>query len=119
VDVAGELAAAFRDRMTVAPILQQLHQQGLKGRKGGAGFYVYEGKRERLNAALNLPGGKSLSRDAIQKRLMGVMIAEAKRCLDEKVVTAEDDIDVGMIFGLGFPPFRGGLVKYARDAGIW
>jgi len=119
VDVAGELAAAFRDRMTVAPILQQLNQRGLKGRKGGAGFYVYEGRRERLNRTLNLPGGKSMSADAIQKRLMGVMIAEAKRCLDENVVASEDDIDVGMIFGTGFPPFRGGLVKWARDAGVW
>ena len=47
------------------------------------------------------------------------MIAEAKRCLEEKVVASEDDIDTGMIFGTGFPPFRGGLVKYARDSGLW
>ena len=47
------------------------------------------------------------------------MIAEAKDCLDEKVVESEGDIDAGMIFGTGFPPFRGGLVKYARDSGLW
>jgi len=57
--------------------------------------------------------------EEIQKRLLGVMIQEAKLCLSEGVVAAEDDIDVGMIFGTGFPPFRGGLVKYARDAGLW
>jgi len=47
------------------------------------------------------------------------MIAEAKRCFNEQVVETEDDIDAGMIFGTGFPPFRGGLVKYARNAGLW
>ena len=43
-DVAHELAEAFKERMTVAPALQQVHEQGLKGRKGGAGFYIYKGK---------------------------------------------------------------------------
>jgi 3-hydroxyacyl-CoA dehydrogenase/enoyl-CoA hydratase/3-hydroxybutyryl-CoA epimerase len=115
-DVARELAEAFKDRMTVAPILQQLHEQGLKGRKGGKGFYIYEGKKERVNSQF---GGRSQLAEVIQKRLMGVMIAEAKRCLDERVIETEDDIDAGMIFGTGFPPFRGGLVKYAWDSGLW
>ena len=118
-DVARELAAAFSDRMSVAPILQRVADQGLKGRKGGRGFYVYDGTKERLNSELKLVGTKMMSAAAIQSRLLGVMIAEAKRCLAEEVVATEDDIDVGMIFGTGFPPFRGGLVKYARDSGLW
>jgi 3-hydroxyacyl-CoA dehydrogenase/enoyl-CoA hydratase/3-hydroxybutyryl-CoA epimerase len=118
-DVARELAEAFHDRMTVAPILRQVHERGLKGRKSGAGFYIYKGKKERLNSGLKLPSGKTLGSGEIQSRLLGVMINEAKRCLSEGVVTSEDDIDVGMIFGTGFPPFRGGLVKYARDTGKW
>jgi 3-hydroxyacyl-CoA dehydrogenase / enoyl-CoA hydratase / 3-hydroxybutyryl-CoA epimerase len=116
-DVARELADAFKERMTVAPILQQLHELGLKGRKGGAGFYVYSGKKEQVNPKFS--GGKSVSAADVQHRLLHVMIAEAKRCLDEKVVETEDDVDVGMIFGTGFPPFRGGLVKWARDTGVW
>jgi len=39
--------------------------------------------------------------------------------MQEGVVSSEDDIDAGMIFGTGFPPFRGGLVKYARDNALW
>ena len=105
--------------MIVAPILCQVYERGLKGRKSGTGFYTYKGKKERLNAGLKLPSGKTLSPAEIQARLLGVMISEAKRCLSEGVVASEDDIDVGMIFGTGFPPFRGGLVKYARDAGKW
>jgi 3-hydroxyacyl-CoA dehydrogenase/enoyl-CoA hydratase/3-hydroxybutyryl-CoA epimerase len=129
-DVATELGEAFKDRMAVARILRQLHEQGLKGRKGGVGFYVYKKKKEeRVNQRL----AKAIRRDVesreakkversardIQRRLLGVMIEEAKRCLSEGVVASEDDIDAGMIFGTGFPPFRGGLVVYARDVGLW
>jgi 3-hydroxyacyl-CoA dehydrogenase/enoyl-CoA hydratase/3-hydroxybutyryl-CoA epimerase len=129
-DVAAELGEAFKDRMAVARALRQVHEQGLKGRKGGVGFYVYKkGKEEKVNRRL----AKAIRRDAesrngrkeprsardIQRRLLVVMIEEAKRCLSEGVVASEDDIDAGMIFGTGFPPFRGGLVVYAREVGMW
>jgi 3-hydroxyacyl-CoA dehydrogenase/enoyl-CoA hydratase/3-hydroxybutyryl-CoA epimerase len=129
-DVAAELGEAFKERMAVARILRQVHEQGLKGRKGGVGFYVYKKKKaERVNRRL----AKVIRRDTesrnarkeprsardIQRRLLGVMIQEARLCLSEGVVASEDDIDAGMIFGTGFPPFRGGLVRYARDVGLW
>ena len=129
-DVAAELGEAYKDRMAVARVLRQVHEQGLKGRKGGVGFYVYKKKKEeRVNRKLarairrdvesrNAKKEERSARD-IQRRLLGVMIEEAKRCLSEGVVTLEDDIDAGMIFGTGFPPFRGGLVVYARDVGLW
>ena len=47
-----------------------------------------------------------------------IMINEAARCLEEGVVEAPGDIDVGMIFGTGFPPFRGGLLRYADHIGV-
>ena len=119
-DVACELAEAFQGRMTVAPILKQVHEQGLKGRKGGVGFYVYGRKRERVNRRVVKAARQQLrSPQDVQRRLLAVMIQEARLCLSEGVVASEDDIDVGMIFGTGFPPFRGGLVKYARDSGMW
>ncbi len=119
LNVARELAAAYSDRMTVAPILEQMHAAGLKGRKGGAGFYLYEGKRERVNPRLPLPKPTLRSRGEIQERLMKAMLAEAKLCLEDGIVAAEDDIDVATVFGCGFPAFRGGLVKWARDIGAW
>jgi 3-hydroxyacyl-CoA dehydrogenase/enoyl-CoA hydratase/3-hydroxybutyryl-CoA epimerase len=115
-DVARELAVAFSGRMSVAPVLQKIHDAGLKGRKGGKGFYVYAGKKERVNREFR---GEERPATEIQHRLLEVMINEAKRCLSEGVVASEDDIDAGMIFGTGFPPFRGGLVQYARDSGLW
>jgi 3-hydroxyacyl-CoA dehydrogenase/enoyl-CoA hydratase/3-hydroxybutyryl-CoA epimerase len=119
-DVARELAEAFRDRMAVAPVLRQVFEQGLKGRKGGAGFYVYKGRQQRVNPKLPSAARREpRTPGEIQRRLMNAMLAEAKLCMKEKIVAAEDDIDVAVIFGLGFPPFRGGLVKWAKDAGLW
>ncbi|MEI6084508.1 MAG: 3-hydroxyacyl-CoA dehydrogenase NAD-binding domain-containing protein [Verrucomicrobiota bacterium] len=114
--VARELAEAFHGRMPVAPILEQLHNAGLKGRKGGRGFYAYAGKKEQPEPQFK---GRAMDANAIQDRLMGVMVAEAKEVLRAGIVASEDDIDVAMIFGTGFPPFRGGLVKWARDTGVW
>lgn len=45
------------------------------------------------------------------------MINEAARCLEEDVVRHPRDVDIGMIFGTGFPPFRGGLLRYADSLG--
>ena len=46
------------------------------------------------------------------------MINEAAQILDEGIVKASEDVDLGLIFGIGFPPFRGGLLKYADNEGL-
>ena len=46
------------------------------------------------------------------------MVNEAARTLEERIVVSAADVDLGMIMGTGFPPFRGGLLKYADDRGI-
>jgi len=61
--------------------------------------------------------GRPLDAAAIQQRLMGVMVLRQRRLLEAGIVTCEDDIDVAMIFGTGFPPFRGGLVKWDTTRG--
>ena len=55
--------------------------------------------------------------DDVRDRLVLVMINEAARVLEEGVVTSAADVDLGMVMGTGFPPFRGGLLKYADDRG--
>ena len=47
-----------------------------------------------------------------------IMINEAARCLEEDIVDSPGSIDIGMIFGTGFPAFRGGLLRYADFIGI-
>ena len=46
------------------------------------------------------------------------MINEALRCLDEGVVSTAEELDLAMIMGIGFPPFRGGLLHYAQQRGF-
>lgn len=57
------------------------------------------------------------SDEEILKRLMYPMVDEAWRCLKDAIVENEDTIDVAMIYGVGFPAFRGGLMAWARDEG--
>jgi 3-hydroxyacyl-CoA dehydrogenase/enoyl-CoA hydratase/3-hydroxybutyryl-CoA epimerase len=46
------------------------------------------------------------------------MVNEAARCLEEGVVRRPLDVDLGMVMGTGFPPFRGGLLRYADQRGV-
>jgi hypothetical protein len=45
------------------------------------------------------------------------MVVEASRILQEKIVRDARDVDLGLIFGTGFPPFRGGLLFWADTLG--
>jgi len=90
------------------------------GRKSGEGFYVHTGKRKTVNSrVLNMRGNATftLDNDTTLKRLIYIMINEASRCIEEGVVESASTIDVGMIYGTGFPPFRGGLLRYADSVG--
>ncbi len=51
-------------------------------------------------------------------RCILLMVNEASRCLEEKVVLDAETVDLGMIMGTGFPPFKGGLLRYADQLGI-
>jgi 3-hydroxyacyl-CoA dehydrogenase/enoyl-CoA hydratase/3-hydroxybutyryl-CoA epimerase len=60
----------------------------------------------------------SQDKNEIVDRLILVMLNEAARCLDENIVESAEVLDLAMIMGTGFPPFRGGLIKYADDRGL-
>ncbi|OGW92253.1 MAG: hypothetical protein A3D28_02680 [Omnitrophica bacterium RIFCSPHIGHO2_02_FULL_63_14] len=116
--VAHILEQAFGERMKVAGILKTASDKKLLGKKGGIGFYSYNGKRKRPNPVLILSGrGRKPSATDALKRMLYVMINEAARCLDEKVADSAQSVDIGMIMGTGFPPFRGGLLRYADSIG--
>jgi 3-hydroxyacyl-CoA dehydrogenase/enoyl-CoA hydratase/3-hydroxybutyryl-CoA epimerase len=55
--------------------------------------------------------------DEIVDRAILLMVKEAALCLEEKIIDRPDLLDAALIFGLGFPPFRGGLLKYADTVG--
>ena len=123
--IFGEMAHYFPDRVSRTSICARLLVAGLKGRKNGAssGFYAYEGRQETLNPAVAALAPLAHARScemgpaAIVDRLMGVMITEARRCLEEGVIKSPDDVDFALLSGAGFPAFRGGLMKYANRTG--
>ncbi|MFH1208080.1 MAG: 3-hydroxyacyl-CoA dehydrogenase NAD-binding domain-containing protein [Candidatus Omnitrophota bacterium] len=117
--VAHILEVAYGTRMKVAPILERLKSKGFHGKKISLGLYRYKGKKMTPNAGLDLPKpARDISDEEILKRLIYIMINEASRCLEEKVATEAGVVDIGMIMGTGFPPFRAGLLRYADDTGL-
>ncbi len=117
-----ELEAAFTPRMQAAPVLDRFIQAGLLGKKSGGGFYLYKGRERAPNPdAVKLLEGfrrMEVSDADIIDRLILVMLNEAAMCLQEGVVGRIDYLDMALITGIGFPPFRGGLLRYADDRGL-
>ena len=115
---------AFGERLEPAPVLEALEQTKRLGKKGGTGFYKYEGGKEQeidesIYSELKLERGtKQITEPDIQQRAVFVMINEAARILEDGIVATPGDVDLGMIMGTGFPPFRGGLLRYADRVGL-
>jgi 3-hydroxyacyl-CoA dehydrogenase/enoyl-CoA hydratase/3-hydroxybutyryl-CoA epimerase/3-hydroxyacyl-CoA dehydrogenase/enoyl-CoA hydratase/3-hydroxybutyryl-CoA epimerase/enoyl-CoA isomerase len=117
---------AFRDRAVQTRILDELVSAGRLGQKSGAGFFSYaKGKAADdpalagILAKVRRPGGKAEpSIEEIQDRLFLPMLTEATRVLAEGIVRDPGDVDMGLILGIGFPPFRGGLLRWADNVGI-
>jgi 3-hydroxyacyl-CoA dehydrogenase/enoyl-CoA hydratase/3-hydroxybutyryl-CoA epimerase len=121
VDIAYTLEKAFGTRDCAAEILRKMNDAGILGRKSGAGFYRYEGKQQTPNETLQewrQASGGNTTAEEITRRLTFLMVNEAARCLEEKVVATPEDADYGMVLGTGFPTFRGGPLRYAEDYGL-
>lgn len=116
VHVAKTLAEAFPDRMSVPGIAAMLAEQGQLGRKSGAGFFRYDSKGTVPNpAALSLRTGNTPLPADVRDRLAGLMTDEASRCLNEGVAETADDIDLAMVMGTGYAPFRGGPMQFGKE----
>lgn len=114
------LHAAFGPRMEPSPILERANDPERLGRKTGLGFYRYDGDKEAgvdpaIYEAIGTQPSEAASIDEadITARLVLSMVNEAARILDDGIVATAADVDLGMIMGTGFPPFRGGLLRYA------
>lgn len=112
--VAGTLSASFGERFVIPPVLEDLVEKGHLGRKSGRGFYDYESGKTRPADLGTGPVREQLSEAEIAERLVGLMVEEAERCLEEGIVKSRDEIDLAMILGTGFPPFRGGPMAYGE-----
>jgi 3-hydroxyacyl-CoA dehydrogenase/enoyl-CoA hydratase/3-hydroxybutyryl-CoA epimerase/3-hydroxyacyl-CoA dehydrogenase/enoyl-CoA hydratase/3-hydroxybutyryl-CoA epimerase/enoyl-CoA isomerase len=117
------IAAAYPDRATSSRVLGGLVKAGRLGKKSGAGFRKYTGKGAKPEADpafasfLGEVTPKTMNPDAITDRLFLPMLLEATRVLEEGIVREPADVDMGLILGIGFPPFRGGILRWADQVG--
>jgi 3-hydroxyacyl-CoA dehydrogenase/enoyl-CoA hydratase/3-hydroxybutyryl-CoA epimerase len=121
--VAGVLETGYGDRMKPAASMSRLYEAGRYGRKVQKGFYTYEkGKPEAEDPASYALAGErgvdGFADDEILDRCILSMVAEAGRILAEGIVEDAQMLDAGMVFGTGFPAFRGGLMRYVEERGV-
>ncbi|MCC6406745.1 MAG: hypothetical protein IT453_06250, partial [Planctomycetes bacterium] len=126
---AESLGAAYGSRMHACKLIHDALGAGFKGKKGGAGFYLHEtdpktgkSKRGAPNPALAKfvqPGARTIdySEATILDQLFLSMLNEAARCLEEGVVAGPRELDLASVFGMGFAPFRGGLLRWGDTLG--
>ena len=126
------MAEGFPERMAAdaKTSLDVMYDEDRYGQKNGRGYYVYEtdkkGKPKKvvdesvfaLIQPVQADTAKEVSDEEIIERMMLPMIFETARCLDENIVETPNEADMGLILGIGFPPFRGGALKYADRLGL-
>lgn len=126
IDVAAKVAAILRerfgDRVQQSRVVDVLYGDHRLGKKGGKGLYAYEdGKRKGPDSSvyrlLGIAAPHPADRVATVERMVFAMVNEAAVILDEKIVGSAAELDLAMIMGTGFPPFRGGLLRYADSIG--
>ncbi len=126
--MSGELMQELlstRPKFKVSKILLEVSKAGYKGRKNKKGFYKYDERGKKVSGQVDpqiysFYGGNSRKKfDAndIHMRCAMAMVNEAALCLQENIIASPLDGDIGAIFGLGFPPFRGGPFRYIDSLG--
>ncbi|WP_165855025.1 fatty acid oxidation complex subunit alpha FadB [Marinobacter sp. JSM 1782161] len=125
------MAEGFPDRMKDEnkSAIDVMFENDRYGQKNDKGFYKYEtdkkGKPKKVvdeeTYKLIEPvvqGRKDFEEDEIIARMMIPLCLETVRCLEDNIVEAPADADMGLIYGIGFPPFRGGALRYIDDMGV-
>ncbi len=127
IDVAVKVGKVMFDglgaRAYPSKMSGKLSEKNFLGKKNSKGFYLYDekGKVTSPNPEVEelLPKEKKkMSESELQMRLFLPMINEAAAILKDGIVETAADVDLGLIFGIGFPPFRGGLLRYADSEGL-
>ncbi len=126
IDTGAKIGAimhdAFGDRLEAPPLFVRLTEDDRKGRKNNRGFYRYvdgekQGVDDSVYDVLGVTPRAGFPHDRIQDRLALHLVNEAARCLEEGILRAARDGDIGAVYGLGFPPFRGGPFAWVDRVG--
>lgn len=127
IDVGVKVAKVMHDglgeRAYPSKFSTKLLDKNFLGKKNSKGFYLYDEKGKVTGPNLEIEEllpkeKKSLSESELQMRLFLPMINEAAAILNDGIVNRAADVDLGLIYGIGFPPFRGGLLRYADSEGL-
>ncbi len=118
--MSGELIEYYKQRKGAKTndAVKKMFEAGRMGKKNKQGFYKYDesGKKQGVDESayqfFGNPTRKAFTDEQIQNRLGFAMIHECMLCLEENIIENPLDGDVGAIFGLGFPPFKGGPFRY-------
>ncbi|WP_163936299.1 fatty acid oxidation complex subunit alpha FadB [Paraferrimonas sp. SM1919] len=127
----GVMAEGFPERMPAdgSDAVTQLYKKDRLGQKNGKGFYDYaKDKRGRMQKtaseevinyfAEQYGEAKAVDKDEVIARCMIPMIIETVRCLEEGIVASPAEADMALLYGLGFPAFRGGVFRYIDTMGV-
>jgi 3-hydroxyacyl-CoA dehydrogenase/enoyl-CoA hydratase/carnithine racemase len=116
------------DRYKVHPLTERIYQTGCYGRKTGAGYFDYSGEKPVPNQKVvevivkylkeNKVASKKISKQEVVDSLLALGINEAALMIQEGICDRPQDMDLAMIYGTGFPPYRGGILRYADKWGL-
>ena len=127
------MAAGFPDRMASEEktAIQAMFEAQRFGQKNGKGFYAYVPDKkgvpkktvdpeaqELLKPLVRVDNSASITDQDIIDRMMLPLIIECSRCLEDGIVNTPVEVDIALVYGLGFPPFRGGAFRYADAVGL-
>jgi len=126
--VGKNFEKSFGERWKMSPIYELVYQTGSYGRKTGAGWYDYRSEKPVPNPKVqevvkrylkeNRIQPKKISHKEIADRMLARAINEAAYMIQEEICDRPQDMDLAIIYGLGFPPYRGGILRYADAWGI-
>ncbi|MCI0651994.1 MAG: 3-hydroxyacyl-CoA dehydrogenase NAD-binding domain-containing protein, partial [Planctomycetes bacterium] len=123
VEVGATLHAAFGERAAPAPVLAELAGAGRLGRKCGIGFYRHPQRGNPVwdfvpPAGMAVTAAPPANDGELADYLLDRMVDEAARCLEEEIILTPAEVDLALVMGIGFPAFRGGLLRAADRGGL-
>lgn len=105
-------------------LMEKMIEKGWMGKKSGKGFYSYDGKKKTINSDAQaftkqfIDQDLSLSPQEVQDRIISRFVNEAAKCLEDEIISDPVVGDIGLVFGTGFAPFRGGPFRYLDTYGV-
>lgn len=131
IDVTSHVAnflsdADLGDRMSGGDVslMENMIKKGWLGKKSGQGFYTYSGKKKSINSEVQayvnafVQKDLGLGEEEIQNRIISRFVNEAAKCLEDEIIADPVVGDIGLVFGTGFAPFRGGPFRYLDSVGV-